>query len=49
MRHHLTAVYIRLMKYAMFMGILGLWAYSAELRPSSAHPAMDCLKSAWEW
>lgn len=23
MKHHLTAVYIRLMKYAMFMGILG--------------------------
>ena len=23
MKHHLTAVYIRLIKYAMFMGILG--------------------------
>lgn len=23
MKHHLTAVYIRLMQYAMFMGILG--------------------------
>lgn len=23
MRHHYTAVYIRLMQYAMFMGILG--------------------------